>query len=296
MAKLYNLARVTTATTGTGTITLGSAVSGFLSFDDAGVQNGDTVSYGIKDGTSSEVGSGVYDSAAKTLTRNVSKSTNSDQPINLSGSAEVFITPLAEDYYTLDEVSDELDSMSDALDGMSNALSNMQDALDGKVPASRQVATSGLATGGGDLTANLTINVPVATKEEAEAGSNNTKAMTPLRVAEAIAKLASPTGPGIAKAWVNFNGTGTVAIRSSYNVSSITDLGVGKYQVNFAAPLPDANYVVAGTHRPGAVGSVGLNPDNLQNMKTTSFDIETTGGTPAALVDPLYVGIVVFGG
>ena len=45
-----------------------------------------------------------------------------------------------------------------------------------------------------------------------------------------------------ALAWVNFNGTGTVAIRSSYNVSSITDNGTGDYTVNFATALSDANY------------------------------------------------------
>ena len=46
------------------------------------------------------------------------------------------------------------------------------------------------------------------------------------------------------RAWVNFNGTGTVAIRASGNVSSITDLGTGGYQVNFATAMPDANYCV----------------------------------------------------
>ena len=46
----------------------------------------------------------------------------------------------------------------------------------------------------------------------------------------------------VAKAWVNFNGTGTVAIRASYNVSSITDGGTGRYTVNFTTAMPDANY------------------------------------------------------
>ena len=44
------------------------------------------------------------------------------------------------------------------------------------------------------------------------------------------------------RAWVNFNGTGTVAIRGSGNVSSITDIGTGTYRVNFTTALPDANY------------------------------------------------------
>lgn len=46
------------------------------------------------------------------------------------------------------------------------------------------------------------------------------------------------------RAWVNFNGTGTVAIRESGNVSSITDNGVGDYTVNFTSAMPDANYSV----------------------------------------------------
>ena len=47
---------------------------------------------------------------------------------------------------------------------------------------------------------------------------------------------------GAAKAWVNFNGTGTVAIRAQFNVSSITDNGTGNYTVNFSTAMPDANY------------------------------------------------------
>jgi hypothetical protein len=47
------------------------------------------------------------------------------------------------------------------------------------------------------------------------------------------------------RAWVNFNGTGTVAIRASGNVSSITDNGVGDYTVNFTTAMPDANYTAS---------------------------------------------------
>jgi hypothetical protein len=54
----------------------------------------------------------------------------------------------------------------------------------------------------------------------------------------------SPAINGLAKAWVNFNGTGTVAIRASLNVSSITDNGTGDYSLNFGTALSDANYAV----------------------------------------------------
>ena len=95
IGRLFNLARMTTATTGTGTLTLGSAVSGYLSFSGAGVSNGDVVSYGIIDGSNSEVGTGTYTSSGTTLSRTVIASTNSGSAISLSGSAEVFITALA---------------------------------------------------------------------------------------------------------------------------------------------------------------------------------------------------------
>lgn len=123
MAKLYNLARMTTATTGTGTITLGSASSGFLTFALAGVVNGEVVSYGIKDGASSEIGTGTYTSAGTTLTRTVTKSTNSDAAINLSGTAEVFITPRAEDLITPATVRSYLSGLTLSTAGSSQVFS-----------------------------------------------------------------------------------------------------------------------------------------------------------------------------
>lgn len=95
-SKLYNLARATTATTGTGTITLGGAVTGYLTFALAGVSDGDVVDYAIFDTTDSEIGTGTYTASGTTLTRSVTKSTNANAAINLSGSAQVFITPRAE--------------------------------------------------------------------------------------------------------------------------------------------------------------------------------------------------------
>jgi len=57
----------------------------------------------------------------------------------------------------------------------------------------------------------------------------------------------SLTRPQSARAWVNFNGTGTVAIRDSFNVSSITDNGTGDYTVNFDQAMPNANYNAVGS-------------------------------------------------
>jgi hypothetical protein len=62
------------------------------------------------------------------------------------------------------------------------------------------------------------------------------------------------------RAWVNFNGTGTVAIRGSANVTSITDNSAGNYTVNFTTAMPDANYCtnVTGTHDAGAYVGFGV--------------------------------------
>ena len=62
-----------------------------------------------------------------------------------------------------------------------------------------------------------------------------------------------------AKAWVNFNGTGTVAIRASGNVSSITDNGTGDYTVNFTTAMPDANYNMVGSSAAGLTANFSSN-------------------------------------
>ena len=97
MAVLKNRAKMSTSTTGTGTITLGSAEDGYQSFADAGVANGDVVRYVIEDGNNFEIGTGTYTATGTTLSRTVSESSNSDAAINLSGSATVFIGATAAD-------------------------------------------------------------------------------------------------------------------------------------------------------------------------------------------------------
>jgi len=77
------------------------------------------------------------------------------------------------------------------------------------------------------------------------------------------------------RAWVNFNGTGTVAIRESGNVSSITDNGIGNYTINFTNNMPDTNYCVNGTCLGGSTSGsnyliFGGKNANTTNTQTTS--------------------------
>jgi hypothetical protein len=77
------------------------------------------------------------------------------------------------------------------------------------------------------------------------------------------------------RAWVNFNGTGTVAIRGSGNVSSITDNGTGDYTVNFTTALADTNYAavsMAGQYGGGINATLGFNLD-FNTRTTTAYRI-----------------------
>lgn len=95
---LLSLARMNTSTTGTGTtLTLTTAVTGFLTFAQAGAADATTYPYAISDGSNSEEGTLVYTASGTTVVRTVRKSTNGDAAISLSGSAQIFITPAAED-------------------------------------------------------------------------------------------------------------------------------------------------------------------------------------------------------
>lgn len=169
-----------------------------------------------------------------------------------------------------------------------------------------ELATTAEATAGTD---DLRIMTPLKTKQaietfattvtiastaEAQAGTNNTNVITPLRMREGFnASGSAPVYAG--RAWVNFNGTGTVAIRASGNVSSITDNAAGDYSVNFTTAMPHANYSVV-----PASDRSGLNTGNYSdhNYFATGLPISAsaarvfTQGT-ASLADAAVVSVSV---
>ena len=103
---------------------------------------------------------------------------------------------------------------------------------------------------------------------------------------------------GSAKAWVNFNGTGTVAIRASFNVSSITDNGTGNYTVNFTTAFADANYAFSfasnnyNTIFPRGLGLFTSIP--TVNSITVKQAYTLTFGSAQSFEDTDYLAVAIF--
>lgn len=125
----------------------------------------------------------------------------------------------------------------------------------------------------------------VATQANQETGTDNTVFVSPGR---------QQYHPSAAKAWVNFNGTGTLAVRDSYNVSSVTDNGTGDYTVNFSTAFSGATYSAAIaytsevnlTHCAGFIDTIAAGSCRFKFFSVTNS---------AATVDKSIVGAVFFG-
>ena len=97
-----------------------------------------------------------------------------------------------------------------------------------------------------------------------------------------------------ARAWVNFNGTGTVAIRASGNVSSITDNGTGTYAVNFTTALPDVDYSIFAACRNITAGSAVSQPLPDVSLTTSSIAFNCFGSSSITLLDVTYGYVSIF--
>jgi len=101
-------------------------------------------------------------------------------------------------------------------------------------------------------------------------------------------------GPGLCKAWVNFNGFATTTatlIRGAFNVSSIQDDGTGIYTVNFTTAMPDINYCVNAS---SSTASISPKIRVMEGYTTTSVTVRTSGGDTSAQSDAASVFVSIF--
>lgn len=159
MTKLVNRAKMTTATTGTGTITLGSAVAGYQTFAAAGVVNADVVRYVIEDGSNWEIGTGTYTAAGTTLSRTPSESSSGGAAISLSGNAQVFITAVVADILQPDNNLSDLTNASTArtnlgLGTIATQAANNVSITGGSITGITDLAVADGGTGASSFTVN----------------------------------------------------------------------------------------------------------------------------------------------
>jgi hypothetical protein len=95
------------------------------------------------------------------------------------------------------------------------------------------------------------------------------------------------------RAWVNFDGTGTVSIRASGNVTSITDNGTGDYTVNFTTAMPDANYSAVATPQSYHAALNDTTPLATNSAKIITFYVSNTSGA-RTLYDVAFVDVAIF--
>jgi hypothetical protein len=286
----------TSTTTGTGSLTLLGAVTGFQTFSSA-IGNTNTTYYTIQNGAEWEVGVGTVSAGA--LSRDtVLESSNGGSLVNFSaGSKFVFCTYPAEksvDIETTQTLTNKIISgASNTLSNIANAsLTNSAITINGtstslggsinvgtvtSVSGTSPVASSGgntpaisLASGYGDTQnpyASKTAKFVLAAPNAAD-GVPTFRAIVasdiPTLNQDTTGSAATVTGNATGstfgfnsgygsvataygcRAWVRFNGIGTVAVIGSGNVSSVTDVGTGLYRINFATSMPDANFTAVG--------------------------------------------------
>jgi hypothetical protein len=147
-----------------------------------------------------------------------------------------------------------------------------------------------LSAGGGTTTlttassaSNFTQTLPAATGTTVLQNASNNLLMNSGYGSDAVAYGC--------RAWVNFNGTGTVAIRASGNVSSITDNGTGLYTVNFTTAMPDANYSsnVTGS----SISTDGVMTADWGNRSSSSLQLSTTNAS-GTRQDQTFISVAIF--
>ena len=295
MAVLKNRAKMSTSTTGTGTITLGSAESGYQTFADAGVANADVVRYVIEDtGGAFEIGTGTYTATGTTLSRTVSESSNADAAINLSGSATVFIGATAEDI-------PETDLFAQNYDGTSTKPSATgTNTIAMGVSAVAGAATDGIAIGRGANCGTATQNISIGAFSSC---GFNSKATALGRGAQATGGSSLALGvdsvsahdKSVAIGKSNSNGDDSFAAQIVNNTTSYGAQGNNSIAIGQLAKATAANSVAIGdTATSTTANQIALGGTTDTVKISGTYTLPTTDGTTGQVLTTDGSGAVTF--
>lgn len=278
-AALYNLAAMTVASTGTGTITLGSAatINGvlFLSFAAAGVPDGAQVYYSINDVGGSEVGLGTYTSSGTTLTRGAITSTNSNNAINMTSAAIVRISPVTSQFrevLTANRTYYVLTTGSDSNTGLANtaagAFLTIQKAVNVACGLDLSIYSVTINVGAGTYTGAVVLGSYVGVGPITITGDTT----TPSNVVISTTSASCVTADGVLGSWrmggFKFQTTTTGHAFYVVNGSVVTLNGLNEFGAvasgyshfvvaNYARVTVTANYTISGNAHSHALASAG---------------------------------------
>ena len=275
MSKLYNRARMTITSTGTGSVSLGVAVAGYQTFSSAGAQNNDVVSYTIEDGLNWEIGTGTYNSVAGTLSRTVTQSYNGTTygttAISVTTNAQVFISALAADlqYGTSAYNLVQLDSNAKipALDGSQITNLNVGNAASGTLSVSR--GGTGISSFGTGVATAL---------------GNNTNAASGLAVLNGSGSLAvGQGGTGLTSLTAGYipyaSSSSAFSFSNLYSDGSNLGLGVTPSTWNTGViALQSAYGVIAGNLQANIVQNANYNSGWVYTATAAATQYQQTSG------------------
>ena len=196
-------------------------------------------------------------------------------------------------------VNDLISTESFYVSSVLNALPVTGGTISGNLVVTGTASIAGVTTLTGGLNTPLAVTsggtgVATSTGSGANVLGTSPTLTTPTFDSASLVTISGTAPLYMCRAWVNFNGTGTVAIRASGNVSSITDNGTGDYTVNFTTAMPDANYALSGMGGNSTTALVCVSqPQGFVAPTTSAVRVQTTF-VNASLTDPTTVSVAIF--